>query len=224
MNRITPGLEAIAARFRDDAALKLAATEMKHAFRTQSEALIHGDLHTGSLMLTPTDTKVIDPEWAFQGPMGFDLGAVIGNLLLAYFSQPGHATANDDRLGYADWIVETIEAVWRRFAAGFRSLCTEERVDLLHPKVTDDAQRNAFLDRRLVAVLADTLGFAGAKMIRRIIGISHVEDLETIADERRRSICETRALTMARQLLLDRNALAGIGEVAMLARTIMKAG
>ena len=31
-------------------------------------------------------------------------------------------------------------------------------------------------------LLVDSLGFAGAKMIRRIIGIAHVEDLESIAD------------------------------------------
>ena len=32
------------------------------------------------------------------------------------------------------------------------------------------------------ALFEDTLGFAGAKMIRRILGLAHVEDLESIAD------------------------------------------
>ena len=40
------------------------------------EALIHGDLHTGSIMVTESETRVIDPEFAFYGPMGFDVGAV----------------------------------------------------------------------------------------------------------------------------------------------------
>ena len=60
---------------------------------TSAEALIHGDLHTGSIMMTTEDTRVIDPEFAFIGPMGFDVGAVIGNLFLAYFAQGGHEAA-----------------------------------------------------------------------------------------------------------------------------------
>lgn len=32
------------------------------------------------------------------------------------------------------------------------------------------------------SLFEDMLGFAGAKMIRRILGIAHVEDLESIED------------------------------------------
>ena len=53
---------------------------------------MHGDLHSGSIMVTEKETYVIDPEFAFYGPMGFDIGALIGNLYLAYFSQSGHET------------------------------------------------------------------------------------------------------------------------------------
>ena len=41
-------------------------------------------------MATPGDTRFIDPEFAFYGPMGFDVGALVANLFLAYFAQPGH--------------------------------------------------------------------------------------------------------------------------------------
>ena len=44
-------------------------------------------------MMTESDTRIIDPEFAFFGPMGFDVGAVLGNLLMSYFSQDGHATS-----------------------------------------------------------------------------------------------------------------------------------
>lgn len=48
-------------------------------------------------MVTQDSTKCIDPEFGFYGPMGFDVGAFLGNLILAYISQDGHATAQDDR-------------------------------------------------------------------------------------------------------------------------------
>ena len=41
--------------------------------------------------------RAIDPEFAFYGPIGFDLGAPFGNLLLSWYSQFGYWTADDDR-------------------------------------------------------------------------------------------------------------------------------
>jgi S-methyl-5-thioribose kinase len=66
-------------------------------FIERAQALIHGDLHTGSIMVTPDSTQVIDPEFGFYGPMGFDIGAFLGNLILAYYAQNGHADQANDR-------------------------------------------------------------------------------------------------------------------------------
>src|SRR5437773_843851 len=77
-NRWTqPYLDATAAAFREDLDLHVAISRLKLGFLNAPEALIHGDLHTGSIMVTEGSTVVIDPEFAFYGPMGFDLGAVI---------------------------------------------------------------------------------------------------------------------------------------------------
>jgi 5-methylthioribose kinase len=198
LNRWTrPQLDGIAAEFRADADLKLAAAEMRLRFRTATEALIHGDLHTGSIMATPEDTRVIDPEWAFHGPMGFDVGALIGNLLLAYCSQPGHATPADPRQEHAAWILRTVGEIWDRFAAEFLALWREQGGDLLPREVfpTADAAQG-LRERRIAAIFRDTLGFGAAKMIRRILGISHVEDFEAIADPDRRAACEAHALRL----------------------------
>ncbi len=54
--------------------------------RNHSEALLHGDLHIGSIMANEEETCVIDPEFALFGPIGFDVGAYIGNLFLAYYA------------------------------------------------------------------------------------------------------------------------------------------
>lgn len=66
-------------------------------FCERAQALIHGDLHTGSVMVTQDSTQVIDPEFSFYGPMGFDIGAYLGNLILAFFAQDGHAAEGNDR-------------------------------------------------------------------------------------------------------------------------------
>ena len=107
LNRWTsPQLDADKRAFETDAPLKAAAQARKYQFLTAGQALIHGDLHTGSIMLTTADTRVIDPEFAFVGPIGFDVGAVIGNLLLAYFAQEGHEAAPHARDPYRAWILD----------------------------------------------------------------------------------------------------------------------
>ena len=90
-NRWTsPQLDATAAAVRADGPWKRAAQEYKLKFLGEAQALIHGDLHSGSIMVTEAETYAIDPEFAFYGPMGFDVGALLGNLYLAFFAQSGH--------------------------------------------------------------------------------------------------------------------------------------
>src|SRR5689334_4618413 len=89
-NRWTsPWLDATAASFREDLDLHVAVSRLKLKFMSQPETLIHGDLHTGSIMVTASDTRVIDPEFAFYGPMAFDVGAILANLIMSYLASPG---------------------------------------------------------------------------------------------------------------------------------------
>ena len=73
-------------------------------------------------------------EFAFYGPMGFDIGAVIGNLLLAYFAQAGHETepsASGRR--YRRWILDQVDQVWTEFAAHFLGLWRDQHAGDLYP-------------------------------------------------------------------------------------------
>ncbi len=207
-NRWTsPELDGIAAEFRADAELKLAVSRLKLKFLAAPEAMLHGDLHTGSVMATPEQTKVIDPEFAFYGPMGFDIGAVLANLLLNYFSQDGHATPEAPRADYQDWVLATTVEVWQKFAAHFLSLWRSHATGDAYPApLFEDASSQMRLEEErashLRRLFRDALGFAAAKMIRRILGLAHNIDLEWIEDQKRRALCETRALRLARELMV----------------------
>ena len=223
MNRWTsPQLDKVAAAIRQDAPLKLAAQELKWMFLTRGEALLHGDLHTGSIMATATDTRVIDPEFAVFGPMGFDLGAFMANLLLSYFSQEGHATRADDRIAYRAWLLDTVEGFWTQFEKRFLMLWEQGgQGDAFIPALfTGDVDHVALQAHRammMTRMFQDALGFTGAKMIRRILGLAHVEDLESIADADLRARCEKKALRLARALMVGRASLSSIHAVKELA-------
>jgi 5-methylthioribose kinase len=220
-----PWLDAHKQAFERDAPLKTAAQARKYQFLTSAQALIHGDLHTGSIMVTPTDTRVIDAEFAFIGPIGFDVGAVIGNLLLAFFSQDGHEGAPGARDGYRGWILDQMQAVWRGFAERFLALWRaaadgDAYVAGLFTSERDRAALDAERRRSMHVLFEDTLAFAGAKMIRRILGLAHVEDLESIADPERRAKCEINALRLGRELLLGGKGFSDIGDVAQAAKAV----
>jgi 5-methylthioribose kinase len=51
------------------------------------------------------------------------------------------------------------------------------------------------------------LGFAGVEMVRRLIGVAHVEDFLSIEDVGLRGKCEGRALEFAQVLLLEKDLL-----------------
>jgi len=221
----TPYLDDIAAEFRSDAPLKVLVQRRKLQFLTSAEAMIHGDLHTGSIMLTPEDMRVIDPEFAFMGPMGFDVGAVLGNLLIAYMSQEGHEGRPGSRTPYRHWLLVQIEQVWRMFAKRFRELWDQSKSgDAYMPELfTDTPGAAAFAaekDRFMRTLFVDSVTFAGIKMIRRILGLAHTEDLESIADPAVRARCEIKALTLARRLILEAERLSGITDVTSAARAI----
>ncbi|MDJ0943231.1 MAG: S-methyl-5-thioribose kinase [Kiloniellales bacterium] len=219
-NRWTsPQLDPYAARLREDGDLKVAISRLKLRFLGDSQALIHGDLHTGSIMVTEEDTRVIDPEFAFMGPMGFDTGALVANLLLNYFAQDGHEERPGARDDYRAWVLETTVGFWDSFRAKFLALWRSEAATgdgypaaLFQGSLGAarlDQERKAYLDR----LYRDTLGFGAAKMIRRIVGLAHNIDLEWIEDPALRARCEARALTLARELMVNPGTFPTIGDV-----------
>jgi len=226
-NRWTsPWLDATAARFREDMDAHVAISRLKLKFLGSPEALIHGDLHTGSIMVTERETRVIDPEFAFYGPMGFDLGAIIGNLIMAYLASAGHERSPGERRAFEAWVAETIESVWTEFSRKFVALWRAEAQGDAYPATLFkgeggaarlEAERQAYIER----LFHDTVGFAAAKIIRRILGLAHNIDFEWIEDPRLRAICEARSLRLARAMLVDTTkSFADIGSITIAAREL----
>lgn len=225
-NRWTsPWLDATAAAIRRDLDLHVAVSRLKLKFLGCPEALIHGDLHTGSIMVTESDTKVIDPEFAFYGPMGFDLGAVLGNLVMGYLASPGHERSPGERRSFEAWMLETIENVWAEFSRKFLELWRAGANGDAYPArlflgpagaARLEAERRAYMDR----LFQDTVGFAAAKIIRRILGLAHNIDFEWIEDARLRATCEARALRLARAMMVETPSFPTIGYLTKVAKEL----
>lgn len=211
-NNYPAAIEDEAEALRTDKALHLEVALLREKFLTRTEALLHGDLHTGSIFVTEKSTKVIDPEFAYYGPMGFDIGAVIANLLLNLAAQIGWKQDEAARRCHQSWLLQASLDVWTRFEAEFRKLWDEHAADPL-------AHAPGYQDVYIHKVLQDTAGFAGAKMIRRIVGLSHVADIDTIPDDTNRERAQRLALSIGKALIMNCRKINNIAEIDDIVRT-----
>lgn len=195
-NSINPALRSDAEALWQDAALKVEVAELKQRFLSTPEALLHGDLHAGSIFVREDSTKVIDPEFGFFGPAGFDIGSWLAALWLAACA---HTELEGDRRDYVAQLRAQAVASWESFAREYREQAAH----------TSDASFAApgVAERLLSRILRDALGYAGCELIRRTIGLAHVLELESINDDAVRSRAERRALALGRELILARESL-----------------
>lgn len=222
----TPQLDDIVEELRADRDLKVEAQRLKHLFAANAETLLHGDLHTGSVMVTPEETRVIDPEFAFYGPMAFDVGMLLANFWMSYFSQAGHET-DGDRADMRDYLLDVVIGIWDTFRDEFSRLWYTERNGILYQRALFEDRGDALgsaqaLDEVLQSIWTDMLGFAGVEMHRRILGLAHNADFETIGDANLRARCETKALKLGRHLAVNRRKIHSIAEINALAERLEK--
>ncbi|WP_345992193.1 S-methyl-5-thioribose kinase [Sulfurimonas sp. HSL-1716] len=173
---------------------------LKYKFMTQNDALLHGDLHTGSLMVNQDETYVIDPEFAFVGPFGFDIGALLANFVNAYI----HHTVVTADTDYQSWLLESIDALLEGFLQKFLRLWDQtESSALITPGFLDDATLSSFKNDFIRQILRDTVGFAGCKMARRVFGVAGVAEIRGIEDKEKRAQAEAMALSIAKRFVME---------------------
>jgi len=193
-NSYPQALEPLVASLRDDEALRIAVAGLKHRFFAHAEALLHGDIHSGSIFVADNSLKAIDAEFGYFGPIGFDVGTALGNLLINYCGLPGLLAPREAAEG-RELRLNDVREVWNSFAARFLVLAQEKTADvaLAYP-----GYAQAFLRK----VWADTIGYCGTELIRRTVGMSHVADMKLIKDEAMRTECIRSCITLGRTLIL----------------------
>ncbi|MFP1903441.1 S-methyl-5-thioribose kinase [Lonsdalea quercina] len=194
-NQFEPELLPDVLALREDRALKRAVAALKHGFLAKAEALLHGDVHSGSIFVAEGKLKVIDAEFGFYGPIGFDVGSALGNLLLNYCGVPGLLEAEAAKTARSQRL-EECATLWRTFAERFTVLCAEQGRE---PALAADGYAELFLRQ----VWQDAVGYCGSELIRRTIGLAHVADLDGIGDPQARLTAKRHALALGRALIVE---------------------
>ncbi|NVD40494.1 S-methyl-5-thioribose kinase [Ensifer sp. HO-A22] len=228
MNRHTsPHLDNLVEELRRDRDLKVEAQRLKHIFSAKAETLCHGDLHTGSVMVTDDETRVIDPEFAFYGPISFDVGMLLANFWMSYFSQGGHETTAGERDQMRAYLLDTTETIWETFCDEFSALWRSDRKGILYQASLFEDRNDPFGSEQALTIVLDEiyremLGFAGVEILRRILGLAHNADFETIDDLSRRAQCESKALKLGRHLAVNRDRIASLRDIRATAQRLQQ--
>ncbi len=198
-NSYSPKLDMnVVKRFREDKDIKVAVAKMRYKFMTEAQALLHGDLHSGSIMLNEKETYVIDPEFAFYGPMGFDVGIYLANLAMSFLS------LEKDESEYRRYVIGMIKDTWEKFAVKFKTnmIEHEKKVKSLQWDYPEGLKHfEAFTDDFITSIFDDSIGFMACEMFRRTVGLAKVADVAGIEDEDRRANVEKNVLECASKLI-----------------------
>ncbi|MDR0630051.1 MAG: hypothetical protein LBG24_10530 [Treponema sp.] len=137
-------------------------------------------------------TRVFDPEFAFFGPIGYDVGNIIANLFFAW----GNGKVSGDE-SFCTWIMETAGSVIDIFKQKFLSAFNEQATEIM-------AKTEGFARFYLDTIIADAAAYTGTELIRRTIGMAPVKDLTAIGDEKKRAQVSRLNIIAAKQFIFDR--------------------
>lgn len=153
-----------------DYLLHFEVAKLRNHFMNYPQALIHGDLHSGSIFANNKGIKIIDPEFAFYGPIGYDIGNVIGNLCLSWINKE---FTDSDNKEFIKWIKDTIQNIVINLE--------KKSIDKLSDKLENELYNNdLFKEYTIRKIIQDTLGYAGTEMIRRVVGDSKVLEVTSV--------------------------------------------
>ncbi|MDQ0151491.1 5-methylthioribose kinase [Moryella indoligenes] len=177
-NIYAPNADFVRRELYEDETLQLEVAKLKFGFMTNAQALIQGDLHTGSIFIREGATKVFDSEFGTYAPMGYDTGNVVANLIFAYDNGLAHGKRE-----FCDWILKSIEKSMDLFIEKF---CRKYDEAVTEPM----AKVPGFKEWYLAGILRDTAGYAGTELHRRTVGMANVADVTGIEDEHDRLMAE----------------------------------
>ncbi|CAH1254230.1 Hypp1320 [Branchiostoma lanceolatum] len=158
-NHSSEPIKAILHLVYDDMELQSIVGKFKGLFLEKQESLVHGDLHSGSILVRPEDgsVKVIDAEFAYIGPSALDLGLLLASYVFSYSAHKEKGNDAESRT-FCELLCQAIQLTGETYNAHLTS------------------QKDAAL--YFSQLMPEVAGFAGCELIRRIIGAAHVADVE----------------------------------------------
>ena len=194
---IPENMEFVEKYIYSDKELHFQAGKLKNNFMNNAQALIHGDLHSGSIFINENGIKVIDPEFSFYGPMGYDIGNVIGNLYFALINRKYLMEEGEEKEKFLLWLSKTIEDIQK---ITLEKLHKKYKEIVKDPLYTSEEFENWYIGN----IMSDSLGSAGLEIIRRVVGDSKVMEITSIENVEKRVEVERELIKIGIRFIKER--------------------
>lgn len=167
-------------KFYEDSNLIARVAVLKEKFNNYTQGLIHGDLHSGSIFVKneneETKIKIIDPEFAFYGPIAYDLGNVLAHFIFAqgYAKySPLFVDEEKQRTDFLSWLENAKNNLFKFFHVFAKDFLVKNIKDPIY-------QNEIFIDNYIEKIKIDAVSFCGTELNRRIIGSAKTAEITNI--------------------------------------------
>ena len=193
-----------------DKALQREVLLLRNRYNTCPQTIIHNDFHTSNICVGETAVKIFDAESATFGPTGFDLGRLIGNLILNYASWEGIDTITPaEKADFRDYLLGFITEVYQQFAQTFSSHWLAEA----RPEYRGV---ESFLDSYLRQVLQDLVGYAGCVCLARIYDQAECYEYQMFRTVEQKADAQRLAIRLTKALIMNRTQIETIHDLTAL--------
>lgn len=128
--------------------------KLRRKYMSHADCLIHADLHTSNVLVSDEEMKVIDMEFCFVGPFGYDLGYMIGNLISQYAAAAYKPYESEEaRKRFKAYILATIRSLYQNFQEHFILSWNEDVKD-------EYRNQQGLLQSILEEIMVDVPGYA----------------------------------------------------------------
>lgn len=170
---------------------------LKYRFKNLSQSILHGELHTGNIFINQENIKVFDPEFAMYGPMGYDIGTLLGSMIVPWIH--AYLAEREGKEDFTFWIEETIERIFSRFYieydAQFDTIVTD-------PMAKVEGFKEAFWEK----VRTEILGFTGIELIQETMLSKKIQEA-TRQDPEQRQLLERLTALVGVHLIENRETI-----------------
>ncbi|MCI6859412.1 MAG: phosphotransferase [Eubacterium sp.] len=119
-----------ATQFGEDSRYRTELYKLRRNFMSHADALIHADLHTSNLLASREEMKVIDMEFTFVGPFGYDLGYLTGNLISQYCAACFKPfSTEEERKRFKAYLLATIKELFETYNMTFTKCWQKDAKD-----------------------------------------------------------------------------------------------
>ncbi|PKM58976.1 MAG: methylthioribose kinase [Firmicutes bacterium HGW-Firmicutes-4] len=198
----------------DNPQIKAEFKRLENKFMNDKECLIHTDLHSSNIMISATDVRIIDGEFAGFGPLAQDFGRLTASLTLNYISWFGDETRTAaEKADFQSYLLNTITELYTTFQKEFRQLVEAHREESYSLKTLA-------VDAYLIDQLQNALSYTGVNVMSRLANRGICYDFLRLP-EANRLVPALLGMDIAKELMLNHRKYTRITDYTQLLKNLV---